>query len=187
MRTLTLAAVLLSISALAADKKKGEKIDLGIPSFGNIPKGDNLEKPKDKKPTGGEPSPSSPSAIYSVVKVVHGKSFTRSATGATPTIAFEAVTASGNPLTTEKFSTVVRVKNAEKKSADITVNIIDPRGESVMDASGTVTFRGSKTDEMDYTIDWDPTGIRAAGDFQVMVKVAGQMLGTFPLKVVERK
>lgn len=181
-------AVTNAADAKPAGKKagKGEKIDLGIPSFGAVPKGEGIEAPKEKKPS-TESSTPLPVASYSVVRVAHGKSFVRSASGSTPSAPLEAVTLEGNPPVTEKFTTVVRVKSPDKKNAEITVAVMDNRGDTVMDANGQLVFRGLKTDEVDYTVDWDPTGVRGPGEFQVVVKVAGQTLGTFPLKVVEKK
>ena len=46
-------------------------------------------------------------------------------------------------------------------------------------------FRGPKGDEVDYVIEWDPVPCRFSGDFQVVVRVGGQPMGTWPLKVVE--
>ena len=81
---------------------------------------------------------------------------------------------------TEKFSTVVRVKAPEKKNTSIEIAILDPRGDTVMDAQGQLTF---KSEEADWTVDWDPTGLRNVGDFQVLVRIGGNPLGTFPLKI----
>jgi len=56
-----------------------------------------------------------------------------------------------------------------------------------MAASGELSFRTVKGDEVDYLVDWDPVPLRGGGDFQVLIKVAGQPMGTWPLKVVEQK
>ena len=66
------------------------------------------------------------------------------------------------------------------RGADRAVMVLDPRGDTVMDASGQLTF---KNDETDWTVDWEPTGIRTAGEFQVLVRIGGNPLGTFPIKV----
>ena len=54
-----------------------------------------------------------------------------------------------------------------------------------MSAAGELRFRGTKGDEVDYVVDWDAVPCRWAGDFLVAVRVAGQPMGTWPLKVVE--
>jgi hypothetical protein len=98
---------------------------------------------------------------------------------------------SGKPLTTEKFSTAIRVKSPQRVNARIEIAIVDFRGDMVMSSAGELRFRGAKGDEVDYTVDWDPVpwraaGDRAAGDFQVVVRVAGQPMGLWPLTLVEQ-
>lgn len=159
-------------------KQQAPKLDLGL-SFGAIPKGDGMKK-AEEKPAADRPTTTEGQATYSIVSVQHGKSFLRTPTGAKPSAPFPSVAATGAPLKTEKFSTVVRVKAPDKKSTAIEVVVLDPRGDTVMDASGQLTF---KTDEADWTVDWDPTGIRNAGDFQVLVRLGGNPMGTFPLKI----
>jgi hypothetical protein len=44
-----------------------------------------------------------------------------------------------------------------------------------------------KQDEVDYMVDWDPTPTRAGGDFKVLIRIGGQVMGTWPLKVVAQK
>jgi hypothetical protein len=164
-------------------KQSAPKIDLGLPAFGALPKGDDLKK-VEEKPAQDGPTVTSGQATYTIVSVQHGKGFIRSPTGSKPSAPYPAVVAAGSPLMTEKFSSVVRVKAPDKKSTSIEVAVLDPRGDTVMDASGTLTF---KNDETDWTVDWEPTGIRAAGDFQVLVRIGGNPLGTFPLKVEPKK
>lgn len=189
MRQLLLAAVLLSTAALAQapkPKPKGPKLDLGLPAFNAIPTAGNLEKPKEKAAQ-SESTTTLTDASYAVVRLAHGKGFIRAPEGAKPSAPFEAITASGSPLTTEKFSTVVRVKCAAKVNAPIELVVVDERGDTVMEASGELFFRGSKQDEIDYQVDWDPTGLRRVGEHKMLVRVAGQPLGSWPLKVVEKK
>lgn len=164
-------------------KQSAPKIDLGLPAFGSIPKGDDVKR-VDEKPAQDGPTVTSGQATYTIVSVQHGKGFVRSPTGSKPSAPFPAVTAAGTPLMTEKFSTVVRVKAPDKKSTSIEVAVLDPRGDTVMDASGTLTF---KNDETDWTVDWETTGVRSAGDFQVLVRIGGNPLGTFPLKIEAKK
>lgn len=192
-RTSLIALVAASLFTLAAqaDEKKDQpklkgsmkqqapKIDLGLPTFGSIPSGDGLKR-VEEKPAADRPTTTSGQAGYTIVSVQHGKGFVRTPTGSKPSAPYPAVTASGNPLMTEKFTTVVRVKAPDKKTTSIEVVVLDPRGDTVMDASGSLPF---KNDEADWTVDWDPTGIRAPGEFQVLVRLGGNPLGTFPLKV----
>jgi hypothetical protein len=81
---------------------------------------------------------------------------------------------------------VVRVKSPQKANASIDVVILDPRGDTTMSASGQLNFRGQNQTEADWTVEWDPTPCRAGGNYQVMVRIAGQVLGTWPLKVVQK-
>jgi hypothetical protein len=191
-KLLSLALVLVSVSAFAADaakdkgKPKGqkmEKLDLGLGNFGELPKGTDLKKAEPKKEA-DSPTVMPSSAQYTVVKVVHGRSFVRSATGATSASPFEAVPLSSTMMT-DKFSSVVRVKCPQKLNAAITVSIIDPRGDSIMSADGNLAFRGSKQDEVDWTVEWDPTPVRGPGDYKFQVQVNGEILGSFPLKMAE--
>lgn len=178
----------LALVAHAADPKlKGSKkeaapkLDLGLPIFKDIPKDQKLEKPKDPAEAQQKPSAVRADEGYSVVRVVHGKSFLRGPDGAKPSIAYPQVTVAGNPLTTEKFSSVVRVKSPAKKNTRIEVVILDQRGDTVMDASGEMRF--GTGEEAEWQVDWEPTNIRNAGDFQVLVRIGGEALGTFPLKL----
>lgn len=183
MRIVFLTCLGLSWLAAAGEPKKtsAPKLDLQMPTFKEIPKDQKLESKKD--PADGQLAPSGarPDEAYTVIRVVHGKSFTRSPDGAKPSPPFNELAASGNPLTTEKFSTVVRVKSPGKKNTRIEVVILDPRGDTVMDASGEIRF-GTGV-EAEWQVDWDSTSIRAPGDFQVLVRIGGAPLGTFPLKV----
>jgi len=194
MTRTALAITLLGAAlALAADppklkgkmKKDAPKIDLGMPSFNEIPKGQGLEKPKEKdQPEQTRSSPDGP-APYSVVRVVNGKSFIRTPQGAKASAPFPGVTVGGDPLMSEKFGSVIRVKCPSKRSASIEVSIADFRGDTVMEASGVIQFGAAE--EAEWTVDWEPTGIRRVGDLQLTVKVAGQALGTFPIKLINEK
>ncbi len=166
-----------------AAKESGKmKMDLNLPSFGAVPKGDDIAQPKaDNKAI--ESTTTASNATYTVLRVLHGKQFTRSASGATPSGSIEPISLSGTPPSTPKFTTVVRVKSPQRVNSSIDVVILDPRGDTAMTASGEVNFRGTKQDEVDYTVDWDPTPQRAGGQFQVMVRIGGQVMGTWPLKV----
>jgi len=188
VRLLLAVAVLCGGSVLAAEPKKvkGEKLDLGLPkTFNALPTGENMEKPKEKSAQ-QVPTTTSASAEYAVVRVIHGKTFVRSPEGAKPSAPFDAVPTEGNPPMTEKFSTVIRVRCTQKTNAPIDVVILDPRNDTLMEASGEIYFRGQKEMEVDYTVDWERTQLpRGAGAYQVLVRVAGAPLGTFPLKIAE--
>lgn len=178
----------LALVSFAADPKlKGSKkeaapkLDLGLPTFNAIPKDQKLEKPKDPEAAQTAPSGTRIDDGYTVVRVVHGKGFMRSPDGAKPSAPFPQVTASGNPLLTEKFSSVIRVKSPGKKNTRIEVAILDQRSDTVMEASGELRFGNGE--EAEWQVDWDSTGIRNPGEFQVLVRIGGNPLGTFPLKV----
>jgi hypothetical protein len=191
-RAILMASLVCVGGALAADPKtdpklKGSKkeaapkLDLGIPDFGKLPTDTKLEESKAKPETAPTTKSSPVEEGYSVVRVMHGKAFVRSGDGAKPSAPFPQVTIDHN--TAEKFSTVVRVKNPAKKNARIEVVVLDYRGDTVMEASGELYFRGGA--ETEWTVDWEPTGVRGPGDFQVLVRVAGNPLGTFPIKFAE--
>ncbi len=183
--------VALSLTALAEEKKlvgtKKEgapKLDLGLPTFKEVPKDQQLRK------AGPAAEQNAPSAhgdeSYTVVRVVHGKSFTRTPEGSKPTTPFTQVTLSGNPLVSEKFSTVVRIKSPTRRSTRIALAILDARGESIMEApQGELGFGKTGGDEAEWSVDWDSSPIRAAGDYQLQVSVGGAVLGTFPIKFAE--
>lgn len=190
-----LAVLGLCAAALAAPppkaKAKGapaQKIDLGLPSMGELPKGDNLHKPKADDSGKDTSSVKSEDATYAVVRVQHAKGFTGGAGGLVPVgAALEAVNLEGKPPSTERFSTLIRVKSPQRVAAPIDVVILDPRGATALSASGKLSFRATKGDEVDYAIDWESTPCRSGGDYSVLVRVAGKALGTYPLKVIEAK
>lgn len=196
MRTSTaiLGAFLLVAAPVARGaepvRKKGAPIkapDLKLPTFDAIPKGEGLRAPK-AAPVASQPTVTATDATYQVLQVTHAKAFIRTPKGAQPAGGpLEAIPLSGEPLSTEKFSTVIRIKCPQRASAGIDVVILDGRGNTAMTASGELNFRGVKQDEVEYTIDWDPTPTKAGGDYQVLIRVAGQVLGTWPLKMAERR
>ena len=196
MKTAPFVAALLLVASpiLAADPKpkdakagKGSKMnmDLGLKSFGALPKGDDMVKPK-LETKSDEPTVTAGNATYTVVRVQHGRSFMRTAAGATPSGGgLKAIPVVGNPPSIDKFTSVVRVKSPERVNAPIDVVILDPRGDTAMTATGDVNFRAQSGDEVDYTIDWERTPVRSGGQFKVLVRVANQVMGTWPLQVGE--
>lgn len=184
---LTMLAVLVVATHTWADGAKtlkgsktqtAPKIDLGLPQFNAIPKADDLKKAGPAQDPQQKPSDAVVVEKASVLSVTH----TRPGKGGPAPIA--SLTASGNPLTTDKFSSVVKVKSPGKRGMGIDVEILDPRGQQVMQANGSLNFHGS--DETEWHVDWDSTSIRAAGDFQVKVTIGGDVSATFPLKVVSQ-
>ncbi len=162
-------------------KQSAPKIDLGVPAFDSTPpKGTSLQKVTEPV-TPAAPTASSETP-YTVTAVTYAKSFTRSASGTKPNGALlTSVLASGSPLTTEKFASLIRVKTTTKRGSIIEVKVLDGRGDTVMIAEGQLAFQGS--DEIDWTVDWDPTVIRAPGDFALHIRIASQAPVQFPLKV----
>ena len=67
----------------------------------------------------------------------------RTPEGAKSATPYEQVATDGNPPTTEKFSTVVRVKATQKTNASIDVVILDPRGDTLMEAGREIEKIGS--------------------------------------------
>lgn len=188
----------LSAVALAADpasssaSAKKKKTDVKVPSFtlpnmGEVPKGEGLQKPKADPVTAPGPSTERPAdATYKVTKVQFAKQFVHGPGGQQPVQPFTSVALRGSPLTTEKFSSLVKVKCPQKVNAPIELAVLDPRGDTAMSASGELVFKGATTDEVEYLVDWDPTPARAGGKFQLLVRVAGQPMGSWPLVVEEK-
>ncbi len=165
---------------------KAKAPTITVPTFGALPKADGVTPPAAEK-LGAEPTVTSIAATYAIVKVQHAKTFVRSPSGLLATGGtLEAVPLTGKPPTTEKFTTAVRVKSPQRASAPIELAILDSRGATAMSASGEVSFRTVKGDEVDYLVDWDPVPLRSGGDFQVLIRIAGQPMGAWPLKIVEQ-
>lgn len=191
---LFLSLCVVSAVALAGDSAaaKKKKTDLKVPTFtlpnmGEVPKGEGLQKPKEEPMTAPGPSTERPAdATYKVTKVLFAKQFVHGPGGQQPVQPFNSVALRGNPLTTEKFSSLVKVKCPQKVNAPIELAVLDPRGDTAMSASGELVFKGATTDEVEYLVDWDPTPTRAGGNFQLLVRIAGQPMGSWPL-LVEQK
>jgi hypothetical protein len=195
MRTALLLTLTLSVTAVAADparpaakpapakKKKTAVPAFTMPSLGEVPKADGAARATTASDELSARAASS-EATYSVVKVAHAKQFSGSANGAVPVSALEAVRIKGNPAQTEKFSSVIRVKSPQRIGAPIDVVILDARGDTAMTASGELTYRGAKGDEAEWIVDWDPSPVRGPGQYSVLVRVAGQPMGTWPLVLV---
>ena len=158
-----------------------------LPTFGELPRAEGLAKPK-SEPLAPDPSTSPVQAQYSVVKIQNAKGFRSSSIGHTPSgQLLNAIQLDGQPLSTEPFATLVRVRSPQKVGAPIEVMILDSRGDVALSAAGDLSYRGKKVDEADYLVEWDRTPCRVGGDYQMVVRVAGRELGSWPLKFVEKK
>jgi hypothetical protein len=203
MRPLTLlllplcAALALPATGWAQDrmkdpKKKGAKVelpslDLGLGSMGaDIPKADGLHKPEERNQNIG-PQVTSENVKYEVVKVEHAKDFIRTASGAKATPApLKAVVLSGNPPTLQAFTTLIRVRASQKLNTSIDLVILDPRGDTALTGSGQLVFSKGESQEMDYLLDWAPVARPLAGEYQLLVRIGGQPMGTWPLSVTRK-
>ncbi|MBL9037587.1 MAG: hypothetical protein JNG84_03630 [Archangium sp.] len=161
-------------------KESAPKIDLGL-SFDPLPTTPKLERASDT-PSSSVPRQADTEQTYTVVSVTHAKAFTRGAKGSVADRALTSINASGKPLLTEKFSSLFRVRSAEARNVSIEVAIHDLRGDTVMAANGRLAFKGN--DEQEWLVDWEPTGIRVGGDYEVHVRVGGHTQGPYPLKVI---
>ena len=124
---------------------------------------------------------------YTVVKVEHASAFVRTAEGAKPQGGvLPAVMLSGHPPTTQPFTTLVRVKATQRVNASIELVILDPRGDTALSGAGELVFRDGKADHVDYLLDWAPVARPSGGDYQLLIRIAGKPMGTWPLKVEKR-
>ena len=166
-------------TAGARQKASAPKLDLGLPQFDSLPSQEKLAKPtaapepEAKAPGGRSRADDSGPAL---VSLTHRKSHGTSAP-------LSQVALSGNPLTTESFSTVVRVRSPSRRSSSVEVAVLDSRENTVMEAKGLLVFRNS--DEAEWAVDWAPTAVRAAGEFRVQVSVGGAVLTAEPIKFAE--
>lgn len=198
-RRLVVAAVMaFSLSAFAAEappakkasaaktpaKAKLEVPKIDLSGLGEIPKGEGMQSRKaetaDLAPQFGD----SETVKYDVVGIGHAKSFTRSAKGLMPVGGMlRSIALEGKPPTTQAFSTVVRVRSSRVGDASIEIVVLDPSGDTALSGSGLLRFKsaGSNTD---WVIDWEPTPRPKSGTYQVLVRVAGRPMGTWPLEVV---
>lgn len=168
-------------------KVQAPKIEL--PSFGEVPKSDGLVGKKQEDALGTRPHPAGNDATYSVVSVQHARGFVHAGPMLKPVgLPLTEVEVSGTPPTTEKFSSVIRIKSPQRMSARIELALLDPRGDTAMSAAGYIRFaESSATDDAEYEVAWDPSPVRSGGTYQLLVRVAGQPLGTFPIKVAQPK
>jgi hypothetical protein len=163
-------------------KQQVPKLDLSLPTFEQLPSDEGLRKPTAPPPM-TSPVHSDPGEGFTLVALTHAKTFVGTIQGLKPAAPMAQVELSGNPLTTEPFTTVVRVRSPARRSSSVEVTILDPREHSALEAKGQLVFKNS--DEAEWAVDWAPTGVRSAGEFQVQVRVGGLILATSPLKFAE--
>jgi hypothetical protein len=171
----------------AKPQKKPAVPSFTLPSMGEVPRADGLVRPQAEAERARESSAvRSADARYDVVKVQFAKAFVRGPQGQVPVAPFKSVALRGNPPTTEKFSSLVRVRSAQRLNAPLEIVILDPRGDTTMTAQGELAFQGATSDEVEYTVDWDPTPLRSGGQYQVLVRIAGEPKGTWPLPIEQK-
>src|SRR5262249_4789468 len=127
-------------SKAKAESKKAAKSslgDLGLGVSNTVPNSDGLKKQKVESEDLKTSSTARPAdATYSVVKVEFAKTFVPKGGGQSPVAPLTALALRGNPLTTEKFTSLVRVKSPQKANTSIELALLDPRGDTAMSSSG---------------------------------------------------
>jgi hypothetical protein len=186
--TLSLLAFVLPAVAVGADqdsstpaKKKKSKspVDISIPTMADLPKADGLQSTIDAPK---EDKPSAPTKHkYEVVRVAsaqqlvpHGDSFDTKY----PVTRFEV---NNLPMVLPGFHTLVRVKSPDRIGTNIEVKFVDPDGSTLLSADGALVFSGHE--EADFVADWDSFSVKHAGDYTLVVTVAGEPLSktVYPL------
>lgn len=186
---LLLSCVLLaSAPVLASGGKEAKKAnvqvkELRLPSLGTVPKAEGLVAPAATPAVEGTRQTEG-IARYQVVEMAHAAGFVAGPGGPQPVGArLTSVTIAGEPPVTSRFSTLVRVRSAARAGAPIEVVVLDARGETVLRSTGTLAF--GSADVTHFQVDWEPTALKQGGSHQVLVRVAGEPLGTWPLLVRE--
>lgn len=181
-------ALLLAVALLAAPLARAEpprqapakkKAAMAVPSLGlsdlaPLPRGEEL---RTGAGSAARPEVKSVDERFEVLGVEHAQGARR---------AISEVGVTGSPPRTEPFSTRVRVRSGARRQAPIELAVLDARGDTVMSASGTLSLTGLAGDVAEYTVEWDASPCRGPGAYSVLVRVAGQPLGTWPLQVVTR-
>ncbi|MBX5481493.1 MAG: hypothetical protein IRZ16_06580 [Myxococcaceae bacterium] len=185
--------LLVPAAGLAGDKrapppKKVPALDLGLGKIGGaLPDTNGIERPK-AQTEGISPKVTTSDVHYEVLSVQHAYDFTRTTHGIQPVgDLLTAIALYGQPPTTQKFTTWVRVKASGPVSATIEMAILDSRGDTAMSGNGELNFKGAKDGEVDWLIDWAPVARPHGGTWKVLVRIAGQPMGTWPLQVIEEK
>lgn len=175
--------------AKATKKVEAPKLELGLGSLGGaLPKAEGLSNGREVQTGAGmSPTVTTSDVRYEVVKIQHAYDFARTAEGAKPVGGpLTEIGLYGEPPSTPKFTTLVKVKASKpvNTSTSIELVILDPRGDTALSGNGELNFRGAKDGEVEWLIDWAPTARASGGDYRLLVRIAGQPLGTWPLKVV---
>ena len=174
----------------AAAATKPAKLDIpkiDLSGLATIPKGDGIAAKKveteELTPRFGD----SEVVKYEVLGIGHARSFTSSAKGLAPVGGMlRSIELSGDPLSTPRFTTVVRVRSSQKGEAPIEVAILDPAGDTALSGSGAVRFKSAGSHQ-DWQIEWDPTPRVRGGTYKVLVRVGGKPMGTWSLEVTSEK
>jgi hypothetical protein len=174
-------------AAKAAPKTKLDVPKIDLSGLATIPKGDGITarrvETEELAPRFGDAEV----VKYEVVGIGHARAFTHGAKGLVPVGGMlRSITLTGSPLATQPFATVVRVRSTQKGDAPIEIVILDPAGDTALSGSGLVRFKTAGANQ-DWQIDWDPTPRPKSGTYQVLVRVGGKPLGTWPLEVVAEK
>jgi hypothetical protein len=166
----------------AVGAKKKPVFSLDLPQMGAIPKDLQLVGPRAEEKA--EDTRAAKDTSYQVTSVQHAKQFMRSPKGASPIGgALSAIALKSKPPVSEKFTTLLRLTASNGGDAPIDVQIVDAEGNAAMSATGEVRFRAAQGNTTEYAIDWDPTPFRSAGEYKVLIRVAGKELGRWPLQV----
>jgi hypothetical protein len=165
---------------------KGEKVEVPkfeMPAFGEIPKTEGL-KAREEQKVSDQPSVKVTEVTYSVMEVQHARGYNRTANGFVAVQPLEQLTLAGSPPTLEGFTTRIRVKCPQRASTSIELALLDQRGDTALAGKGQLSFAGSEADEVDYLMEWSPVARPKGGDYQLLIRIAGEPRGTWPIKVV---
>lgn len=191
-----LIAFALPLSVGAAEKTAAkQKANAMVPKIdlsgmgGALPAAEGLKSKKsESQPQELTTKSSTPDVAYSVLEVVHAQDFTRAAGGVKPVGgALKAISLYGKPPSTQKFTTLVKVKATRPVNTSIELVVLDTRGDTAMTGSGQLTFKPNEKAEVEYLMDWAPTPQPRGGDYKLLVRIGGQPMGTWPLKVLDEK
>lgn len=174
--------MLFILASAAADAGTKQQFDVQLPQFEALPADLRLEKPStdiDKGPSKPKPPPQ-----YSIVQVAHVRKKTMAPAGKLVDAGLQEVTLSGNPLMSEPFTSIIKIRCPERMGASVEVSITDERGNVAMSSIGRVYFRDNKRDEVDYPVEWEPSPFQKAGNYFLVVHISDQQLGSWPIQFV---
>jgi hypothetical protein len=172
----------------ATGKLKVEVPKIDLSGMGAIPTGEGLQAKKAES-TSLAPRAGDGDLKYEVITLAHARQFARTGKGYAPVGGLlRSIALEGNPPATPRFTTFVRLRATRETDVAIEVVILDPKGDTAMSGTGHIRFKKfGKSADADWTIDWDPTPRPRGGTYQVLVRVGGQPMGTWPLEVVAEK